>query len=60
MLGCILNDIKQKKRLLKDPEYDNLNMLGIAFEYGFSSKATFYAVFKQFVGKTPNTYKQMV
>lgn len=50
--------VEEAKRLLKDPEYDNLNMLGIAFESGFSSKATFYAVFKQFVGKTPNAYKQ--
>ncbi|WP_298520435.1 helix-turn-helix transcriptional regulator [uncultured Kordia sp.] len=52
--------VEEAKRLLKDPEYDNLNMLGIAFESGFSSKATFYAVFKQFVGKTPNAYKQAV
>ncbi len=52
--------VEEAKRLLKDPNYDNLNMLGIAFEAGFSSKATFYAVFKQFAGKTPNAYKQAV
>lgn len=52
--------VEEAKRLLKDPNYDNLNMLGIAFESGFSSKATFYAVFKQFAGKTPNAYKQAV
>ena len=49
--------VEEAKRLLKDPAYDNLNMLGIAFEAGFSSKATFYAVFKQFVKMTPNAYK---
>lgn len=52
--------VEEAKRLLKDPTYDNLNMLGIAFESGFSSKATFYAVFKQFAGKTPNAYKQAI
>ena len=52
--------VEEAKRLLKNPDFDNLNMLGIAFEAGFSSKATFYAVFKQFAGKTPNAYKQAV
>lgn len=49
--------VEEAKRLLKDSTYDNLNMLGIAFEAGFSSKATFYAVFKQSTGMTPNAYK---
>ncbi len=52
--------VEEAKRLLKDPDYDNLNMLGIAFEAGFSSKATFYSVFKQFAKKTPNAYKQAI
>lgn len=49
--------VQEAKRLLKDPSYNNLNMLGIAQESGFNSKATFFAVFKQHIGQSPGTFK---
>ena len=50
--------VDEAKRLLLDPNYNRFNIQGIAFESGFKSKATFYAVFKQIVGMTPKQYKQ--
>jgi AraC-like DNA-binding protein len=50
--------VDEAKRLLLDPSYNRFNIQGIAFESGFKSKATFYAVFKQIVGMTPKQYKQ--
>lgn len=49
--------VEEAKRLLKDPAFDHLNMLGIATEAGFNSKATFFAVFKQHIGKSPGSFK---
>ncbi|NBA86543.1 helix-turn-helix domain-containing protein [Emticicia sp. CRIBPO] len=49
--------VEEAKRLLKDTAYDHLNMLGIATEAGFNSKATFFAVFKQHMGKSPGSFK---
>lgn len=50
--------IEEAKKLLTDERFSHLNMLGIAFEAGFNSKATFYSVFKQLTGKTPNSFKK--
>ena len=44
-------------RKMKDPAYHHLTILGIAFEAGFSSKATFNRAFKQVLGKNPVDYK---
>ncbi len=49
--------IEEAKRLLKDASYNHLNMLGIAIESGFNSKATFFAAFKQHTGVSPGIYK---
>jgi len=48
--------IEEFKRLSKDPNYINYSLLGVAFEAGFSSKATFYRIFKNKEGITPNHY----
>jgi len=40
-----------------DPAYKHITLLGIAYESGFNSKATFNRTFKQITGKTPLTYK---
>lgn len=40
------------------PEFENLTLLGIAFECGFNSKSAFNRVFKQFTGVTPSAYKK--
>lgn len=45
-------------RKMKDPAYERLTLLGIAFESGFNSKTTFIRVFKEITGKKPGTYKE--
>lgn len=42
---------------LQDPAYDNMTLLGIAFEAGFNSKATFNRAFRQITGKAPAEFK---
>lgn len=42
---------------MQDPAYDNITLLGIAFEAGFNSKATFNRAFKQITGKAPAEFK---
>lgn len=49
--------VEKAKKLLKDVTFNNFNMLGIAIESGFNSKATFYSVFKKITGMTPKTFK---
>lgn len=49
--------IEEFKRLLVDPNYQNYSILGLAFEAGFNSKATFNASFKKFTKTTPSQYK---
>lgn len=44
-----------KERLL-DPAFAHLSILGIAFESGFNSKATFNRAFKQFTHQTPSEF----
>ncbi|HWB27154.1 MAG TPA: ABC transporter permease [Chitinophagaceae bacterium] len=43
---------------MQEPAYDNITLLGIAYEAGFNSKATFIRAFKQVTGKNPAEYKQ--
>jgi len=47
-------------RKMQDPAYDQLTLLGIAFESGFNSKPTFNRIFKQVTGKSPAEYKKEV
>lgn len=49
--------VKEAQDLLIDKNYDHLSFLGIAFEAGFNSKATFNATFKKVTGQTPRQYK---
>ena len=49
--------VEEAKKLILDASYDHLNMLGIAFESGFNSKATFYSVFKKQTSQTPTLFK---
>ena len=50
--------VEAAKELLLDPDYANYTMTAIADEVGFSSKATFYAVFKKNTGTTPLQYQR--
>jgi AraC-like DNA-binding protein len=52
--------VEEAKKLLLDTSNDHLNMLGIAFDAGFSSKATFYSVFKKHTSHTPTSFKDSV
>ncbi len=44
----------QKRAIL--PENKNITLLGIAFDCGFNSKATFNRSFKKFTGKSPKEF----
>jgi len=39
------------------PEYEHLDLIGIAYESGFNSKATFNRAFKRIEGITPKQYR---
>ena len=49
--------IREVARKMQDRAYDKFTLLGIAYESGFNSKATFNRVFKEMTGKTPVEYK---
>jgi len=42
---------------MRDPAYDHITLLGIAFESGFNSKSTFNRAFRQMTGKSAAEYK---
>lgn len=50
--------IEEAKRLLADPANKEMNILDILAEAGFSSKSTFNAIFKKYVGQTPSQYRK--
>lgn len=49
--------IKLASDKIKEGLSDSLTMLGIAFECGFNSKASFNRAFKKFTGLTPTEFK---
>ncbi|WP_413670741.1 ABC transporter permease [Mucilaginibacter sp. Mucisp86] len=49
--------IQDVTRKMRDPEYDRITLLGIAYDCGFNSKTTFNRAFKQVTGKSPAEYK---
>ncbi|MFD2568490.1 helix-turn-helix domain-containing protein [Pseudotenacibaculum haliotis] len=52
--------IEEFKRLLHNSQYQNYDLVGLANESGFKSKATFFRVFKELEGMTPNQYKKKI
>ncbi len=52
--------VEEVKRMLKDKEYDKLDLLALAYEVGFSSKASFFSVFKKNTGMTPNSFRNNI
>ncbi|MEP5105706.1 MAG: helix-turn-helix domain-containing protein [Ekhidna sp.] len=42
----------------QNKKYEHLSLLGIAFESGFNSKASFNRIFKEIKGKSPSQYFQ--
>lgn len=50
--------VQEFKRKLTDPDYQHLNLLGLAYEAGFGSKATFNRAFKKVEGITPGEFRK--
>ncbi|WP_299156497.1 helix-turn-helix domain-containing protein [uncultured Tenacibaculum sp.] len=49
--------VQEFKKLVISPKATQLSLLGLAQEAGFSSKSTFYTVFKNMEGVTPKQYQ---
>lgn len=52
--------IKKFKQLVRSSNAHYFTLLGLATEAGFSSKSTFYTVFKKLVGMTPKQYEKSI
>ncbi len=52
--------IEEFKNQLQNPDNKNLTLIGIAYDCGFSSKATFNRVFKNYMHITPSQYKILI
>jgi AraC-like DNA-binding protein len=52
--------IREVKKQLEDPGNHEINLLNLAFNSGFNSKATFNSVFKKNTGMTPTEYKKSI
>lgn len=50
-----VNDVKN---MIESEEFDNLTLLGIAYECGFKSKTSFNRIFKKTTGSSPSAYKK--
>ncbi|WP_413701922.1 helix-turn-helix domain-containing protein [Psychromonas sp. KJ10-10] len=50
--------VNKVKRLLNEPENNNMTLLEIAYESGFNSKSTFNSIFKKVTKMTPSQYKK--
>jgi AraC-like DNA-binding protein len=50
--------VAEAKILLLSPKHRHLNVLGIAYEAGFSSKTTFNTTFKKFTGQSPTQFQR--
>ena len=50
--------VKEAQRRLINSEFEHLSILGIAFDSGFNSKATFNRIFKELSGLSPKEFKE--
>ncbi len=50
--------VNESKRFLQDSGYNKYTVLGIAYESGFNTKATFNSAFKKVTGITPKEYRR--
>lgn len=49
--------VQAAAKKMKDPAFDHITLLGIAYESGFNSQSSFNRIFKQSTGKSPVEYK---
>ena len=54
----LVNEYRVKKvmQMLEDSAYKRFSILGVAYECGFNSEASFYRIFKEIVGISPKEY----
>jgi AraC-like DNA-binding protein len=52
--------VEDFKDQCKDPKNKNITLIGLAYNSGFNSKATFNRVFKKMVGCTPSEYLRKI
>lgn len=52
--------IEEVKARIGNTEYENLSLLGIAFDSGFNTKSAFNRVFKKMTGFTPSEYRDQI
>lgn len=59
-LSEYINELKvgDVKRMIQDEAFQQYSLIAIGFEAGFSSKSSFYSVFKRITGLTPAAYKK--
>jgi AraC-like DNA-binding protein len=50
--------VQSVKEKLASVDFDNLTLLGIAYESGFKSKTSFNRIFKKETGFSPSEYKK--
>ena len=50
--------VKEARKLLVNPEFNNYSLNGIASMSGFHSRATFNSAFKKYTGLTPSYFKR--
>lgn len=51
--------IEAVKSALKDPAFNHLSVLGIAYDCGYNSKSSFNTAFKKFTGLNPSEYRKL-
>lgn len=49
--------VEEVKLRINESEWNNLTILGIAFDCGFNSKSAFNRLFRKYTGVTPSEYK---
>jgi len=52
--------VDEFKKLCRDDSNENITLIGLAYESGFNSKATFNRVFKNITGTTPGAYHKNI
>gem|GEM_PF-910720 len=52
--------VKEVEELMRNDAEGKMKIYELAYDAGFNSKATFYRIFKQFTGQTPNDYRKAI